>query len=640
MTDREPLAPAEALRPMLKQSLAAAPDGDANSNALLDSVSRGDGLSMSVTLVTCPSTRFSATDTPPGDPVRSWLARLPADLPSFSPPPRNAIDTISPSEVHAATRAAGCPDLFVIHAAELAAGERVIADIARFAPERILILSPDPVAADRLTERLAHAEGGVVRALADDENPIRPSPVVAKLTSFALGSAKVESLRREAAAAVSATETRLVALDRLTALDSEIAELTAQRASLVRIIHNRNESPELEDMGAELAKLRRRHAEALAAAQKKPGFFARLFGPSKPAGPQAEEIEKRIHVLEAERAAFAKSRDDGIRAEIAGKCSCMDTRLVELVGERERARTEGGSISRDAAERELTAARERLVDLESPDLIRRLLAPLRVVVGTPGSLEVDPVFERAAEDSQPFALLVLDRCEELTEADFTRLAALAGRWVLVGDVIHPDESKSHSNGNGKSGRNGRAREPGFAARLARLLDREMWAFDADRLVCRLSHPVATGTRPALTREPLLDRPEIELRFAADSSGEPVLAEVAFPAATTIADAKSFLFHQLGEVLLQPCGAMRWDHSPSALSACWPAAEHPASAVWIDLEPGVREKVAGTGLVAFTAAVAFDPTSGWDNEKAELWLAKHLSRESAGRFANISSKRFC
>ena len=196
----------------------------------------------------------------------------------------------------------------------------------------------------------------------------------------------------------------------MTALDSEIAELTAQRASLVRIIQNRNESPELEDMGAELTELRRRHAEALVTAQKKPGFLTRLFGRSKPAGLEPEEIEKRIQVLGAECAAFAKSREDGIRAEIAGECSCLDTRLVELVGERERARTEGGHISREAAERELIAARARLAELESPDLARRLLAPVRVVVGTPGSLEVDPVFASAAEDSQPFALLVLDRC--------------------------------------------------------------------------------------------------------------------------------------------------------------------------------------------------------------------------------------
>ena len=94
------------------------------------------------------------------------------------------------------------------------------------------------------------------------------------------------------------------------------------------------------------------------------------------------------------------------------------------------------------------------------------------------------------------------------------------------------------------------------------------------------------------------------------------------------------------MLLQPCGAMRSGSSPTALAACWPAAEHGTNAVWIDLEPGVREKVAGTGLVAFTAAVTFDPSAGWDAEKAEAWLAKHLPRESAGRFANISSKRFC
>ena len=175
-----------------------------------------------------------------------------------------------------------------------------------------------------------------------------------------------------------------------------------------------------------------------------------------------------------------------------------------------------------------------------------------------------------------------------------------------------------------------------------IADREM-AIEEDRLVCRLCHWDAAGASPALTCEPLLERPEIELRFAADSDGEPVLAGVAFPATTTLADAKAFVFHQVGDVLLRPCGAVRWDSTPALLTACWPAAEHATTeGVWIDLEPGVREKVAGVGLFAFTAAVAFDPNAGWDSEKAEAWLSKHLPRESIGRFASLpadtSSKR--
>jgi hypothetical protein len=264
-------------------------------------------------------------------------------------------------------------------------------------------------------------------------------------------------------------------------------------------------------------------------------------------------------------------------------------------------------------------------------------------VGTPASVHTDPVFHREASSEPPFGLLVLDRCEDLTEPDFVRLAKLAWRWVLVGDTATPhEEPKPQLNGAaGKPARNNRPFEVSFAARLARLLDRERWVHEGDRLVCRLTHPTPDQRR-GMTREPLLDRPEIELRFTADPAGEPVLAEVAFPITTTVAAAKSFLFHQVGEVLLHPCGTVRWDHTPTALTAGWPAVEHGTTApdmpgaTWIDLEPGVREKVIGTGLVAFTAAVAFDPSAGWDAAKAEAWLARHLPAESVTRFAAVPS----
>ena len=83
----------------------------------------------------------------------------------------------------------------------------------------------------------------LLRALADDENPVRPSPSVSKVTSSALGTARVEQLKREAAGAVAAAEKRLDAfaavskavarLREVTALvqqlDADVAEHTARR---------------------------------------------------------------------------------------------------------------------------------------------------------------------------------------------------------------------------------------------------------------------------------------------------------------------------------------------------------------------------------------------------------------------------
>ena len=249
----------------------------------------------------------------------------------------------------------------------------------------------------------------------------------------------------------------------------------------------------------------------------------------------------------------------------------------------------------------------------------------------------EPAEQHAAESAPPFALLVLDRAEELTEHDFVRLAPLAARWVLVGDAPPADEPRPHLNGahhRHPPGRNGRPAEVPFAARLARHLDRQTWAVEADRLVCRLCAS-PRRRRGSLTREPLLDRADVEVRFA-QADGEPVLAEVAFPAATPVAAAKSFVFEQLDKILLRPCGPVEWDHTPDAVTARWPAADCGGGpdAAWIDLEPGVREKVVGSGACAFTAAVSFDPAAGWDAEKVAAWLDHHLPAHSDCRFAAV------
>ncbi|QJW95633.1 hypothetical protein [Frigoriglobus tundricola] len=166
--------------------------------------------------------------------------------------------------------------------------------------------------------------------------------------------------------------------------------------------------------------------------------------------------------------------------------------------------------------------------------------------------------------------------------------------------------------------------------MAKHLDREAWATEGDRLVCRLG-PLTPDQRRGMTREPLADRPEIELRFAT-SDGAPLLAEIAFPCATPVSVAKTFLFRELNEVLLRSCGEPVWVHAADAITARWPAADGP-DGVWIDLEPGVREKVAGPGPFAFTAAVSFDPAAGWDADTAAAWLAKHVP-PSASRFAAL------
>jgi hypothetical protein len=630
-------------------------------------------------------------DTPPPDPVRAWLAGLSAgaDLPTFAPAALLPPAGLAPAEADAAARAAGCPDLFVVHAPDPAAGERVAAEVARAAAGRVLVLSPDPAAADRVAERLARAGAAVVRALADDENPARPSPVASRVTSAAVGVGRAEQAKRDAAAAVAAADARLTALeragelaDRLAPLDAEAAELIVRRDAVEAAVRAEADTPFAAAVAAKVAaraasadrlradahaadaaraeklaaaeSLRHQLAEAPPDAAKKTGFFARLL--SKRHGPDPTEVEKQAHALEAEAAALATraadlraaaekelaagelDREAAVRAEAAARRAEFEPRLAALAPDCDRFRAEmvaagwpGGDLAaaRYAATHELVVARERAAEVNrsAADLARRALAEARVVVGVPRSLGTDPVFAPdPTVDGPPFALLVLDRAEDLAEPDFVGLSRLAGRWVLVGDV--PPAEVRPLNG---SGRFGRPFEPPFASRLARTFDREAWAVEGDRLVCRLGHPTADGRR-AMTREPLLDRPEVELRFAPGADGEPELVEVAFPPGTTVAAAKDLLYGQLGEVVLRPCGPVGW-HA-DGLTACWPAAESGAAAEWVGLDAGVREKVVG----AFTAAVAFDPAAGWDAERASAWLAERAPAESAGRFAAVPRSR--
>lgn len=667
-----------------------------------------------MTLTLAPRHRAPSADGTHADPASALLARLAdgsAELPAFAPVALPAVAD-HPAEAHAAARAAACPDLFVVHALDHLAGERVIADAARGVPGRTLVLSPNPAAADRIVERLGRAGAAVVRALADDENPVRPSPVVSRLTSAAQFAATADRLMREAVAAVAAADAHLTALERLTelyeklaALDAESAEVTAKREAVepavraeadgrggtpfdavldqlmarregvARGILERRAATDASRQQKEvvLADLRTQYVAATADGGKKSGFFSRLLG--KKHGPDPAELERQI--LDAERelgelaaraaglqaeseaagVAAAADREKAIAEEVAARRVGFDTRLAELAAERDRLRAAADSLglagkhpagelaaAKYAATRTLVMARERAAEVaRTADAeARQWLARIPVVVGTPQSLGIDPALAPAPHggDAPPFSLLVLDRAEELAEPDFVNLSRLAGRWVLVGNAVPAEEPKPVLNGvpdRHAPGRNGRPVEVPFAARLARLLDREPWAAEADRLVCRLAHPTAEQRR-AMTREPLLDRPEVEVRFVPDADGEPVVAELAFPGGTAPADAKAFVFHQLGEVLLRPCGPVSWRHTPDAFVACWPAVENGNSAgAWVELEPGVREKVVGAGLSAFTASVSFDAAAGWDAEKAAAWLDRHLPA-SAGRFAAVPRGR--
>jgi hypothetical protein len=688
MTDREPHAP-HLTPPAGWPAVAPAPPDAPHP----ETAHEGSAPLMTATLATRPPPR-TPTAAAPGDRGRAWLDSLFA---GELPPPAAPATALPPAdrtaaEYDAVSRAAACRDLFVIHA-DAPAGERAIADLARCVAERVLVLTPGAAAADRIAERLLRCGVPALRALADDENPARPSSAVSRATSCALGGAAVEQASRDAAAAVADAEERVAAFatvskavarlnevnDLLRQLDAEVAELTARRDRLEADLKAERDTPfaaalaaiqaehdaasaalaaELQSAAAAraekegaLAQARHHHAEAV----RKPGLLARIFAKPKSGAPDAAELEKQVHAMEAEvaeasaRAAelqarrdaaaadFATEREKRTAAELALRRGVVEAAAAAAESSRERARAEAAALAsaisaavpgddHGAAERQLADARRRAAEVAAgaPEVAARALAAHRVVVAVPAALEADPVFTAIAADP-PFGLLVLDRAEELPESEFPRLARLAERWVLVGDAAPPDEPRWHAGRHHR----GRADAP-FVARLARWLDRDSWAAEGARLVCRLA-ALSPEQRLELTREPLADRPEVELRFA-DSDGDRTLAEIAFPADAGVAAAKRLLVESLGAVLLRPCGELTWRHDADAITAAWPAADA-GCGEWVELEPGVREKVAGCGAFAYTAAVSFDPAAGWDAERAAAWLADRLP-PATGRFAAL------
>lgn len=713
MTDRDLPVSADSERPSARpliEPLTA--DTTTERDRPLQAVDQGDPPPMSVTTICRPLLRVVSSGPPPGETVQAFLDRLMAaasDFPAFSPVALKPCPSGQrlPAEAHAAARAAACPDLFLIHAADPLAGERVIADIAQAsldttADGRILILSPNPAAADRITERLVRVlEVAAVRALAEDENPTRPSPVVARHTSTAVGLRRLEQAQQDLAATIARAEARLAQLDQVAALRLQLVEVDSQLAAMdCRLTQLETEVRTDPTVTARINQLtadaeaivsrltaswqtacdeqRKLEAEATACrkqpppATRRPGFFARLFGSSKSEAhsqslatlthdyqQQASEAAARAAALEQELetavAELTALREQAFRDAIAERQRTLEAERATLAATRQQLRSrldslEANSFSqgdpaaiRHAIVSELAEANHRVNWLASnrQDAIRQFLAESRVVVATPGSLGVDPVLELATCDAcaaatpPRFTLLILDRAEELTQAEFLRLSQLASRWVLVGDTSYPLAPRLPATGMvPPQTRNSTTTDVPFVTQLAQALDRERWVCEGDRLVCRLVHLSPTERR-GLDCEPVLDRPEIELRIGTNNAGEPVLAEVAFPLGTPIADAKAFVFHQLGEVLLDPCGELCWDHTPPLHTARWPAADGsatPSSIAWVELEPGVRECVVGGEPPAFTAAVTFDPAAGWDAAQAEAWLALHLGISSPARFA--------
>jgi hypothetical protein len=370
---------------------------------------------------------------------------------------------------------------------------------------------------------------------------------------------------------------------------------------------------------------------------------------------QGEEVERRRAVLEEQIAAL-RSQLAPLLAEWQAVRQGFgeETALpADITPESVRAAREEWDRRIREEGRALDFARDwvRGVEESRPGLADRLVACANVVAATTTGLAADPHFGDHAPAPVAFDLLVLEEAHEVTESEFLHAARRARRWVLVGEPTAGGETSSQPARKPRAAKpfSPSALRPGFFQRLwntlhddPRRLGRSWFRRDG-RLVCRL-RPVPEGDDRFLQTECVADRPEIELRILATSSGPPELAEVVFPGNWGLGEAKEFVFRELEEVRVDSQGhTLRWLESAEAIALSF--SDSGADAAVVTLQPGVREWIGparpspqgaeGGPVPGHTCRIEFLRGEGWTRERAGQWVEQHLHTRPLGRTALLT-----
>ena len=519
------------------------------------------------------------------------------------PPGRTA------AEAHAIAAALDCPDRFWIAANGATrefALDRIVEGLRRRG-ERVLVLTASAGAANRLAERFRH--DGVVRALAPIETPAELPMSIVDLASPNAGHGRVNEMRarlneriRDAGEQLDRWNLVAGTWDRLRAIPVGGAE-HAYAVDPVLAVERAKAAAELPAMRQELAAL-----APLVAAKNAGNVFTKAFWTATLHGDRlrrAGELEARIRAAERNH-----ESNDNTPLPVKGpdanefEILCIELKSAGLTpptgptAAAIAAAQRAADGNRQEAEATLNFARNTLADLESDPaaLAVQYWNRATIVVG-PRLARNDPAVERGTFDRQ-----ILEGAESVTHTEWEVLTSANDRTILLGDFAHASNER-------------------WVAAY-----RPRWLRESGQLVAHLAPAVKLTCR-----EPLADRPEIELRFGPNDSGEYVLASVAFPVGTTVADAKAFLAADLDEVHLVPLGPARWHAEEIAVA--WPLLEAD-DGVWIDVEPGVRERVVSVDGLPATAAASFD-SARWSREAAEAWIEAKTRTARSSRTAVLA-----
>ena len=343
----------------------------------------------------------------------------------------------------------------------------------------------------------------------------------------------------------------------------------------------------LADADRELAALR-------AAVPAKTGFLARLFGRGKP----PDVIVTRIAEWDAKRAAAEAE----LRRILARD---LDDRHPMSEESLRKSTPDGPSVDVSTP-----TPIPRSSDENSPGPMIDVLAPSPF---DPNALTLATPTDWPAAGFVADLAITLD-AERVTLSEFATIDAFAPAHVLLGDPTPVVATSPYRNGVPAAFRSD------FFAERWTTAKRPAWSNEGGRIVCRIDDEFR-GDAATLSCEPLLDRPEIELRFGpGDETG---VVEVAFPPEWTAPACRAWLAAELEDARPVARGPATWNEGES-IRAVWADADG-AAGEWVESVPGVRELVVGTDADAPTAELRFDPSHGWTRDSAEAWVKDKVGK---------------
>ena len=268
---------------------------------------------------------------------------------------------------------------------------------------------------------------------------------------------------------------------------------------------------------------------------------------------------------------------------------------------------------------------------------------MNVVAACAAALPADEFFGDASDAS--FDVLVLDEAEQITESEFLRTPAV--RVAAFSSVSRPGTSPHPTLVGLPRLENYGPRPspvllygPAFSSDFGRGCTRTPRDCPTpgrvkERSFRRRLKPVPADQRRWLESESVADSPEIELRILTLPRATPVLAEVVFPSATSIQDAKSFIYTELQELPVQVLALELALVRGSGKSGLRLAGADPGETSRVTLDQGICEVVAfgpdDSRLCCTLAGRTLFPL-GWQRERSEEWICRpryHHCQEQRG-----------